>query len=42
MCDTDIIRKHSGSLYVKPEFIELYSFEKKQIKKIVNRYNIPL
>lgn len=33
MCDYDKIRKHSGSPYVEPEFIELYSFEEKQIQK---------
>lgn len=31
--ELDIIRKHSGSHYVEPEFVELYSFSEKQIQK---------
>ena len=33
MCDTDKVRKYSGSPYVEPEFVELYSFSEKQIQK---------
>lgn len=33
MCDTDKVRKYSGSPYVEPEFIELYSFNEKQLQK---------
>ena len=35
MCDTDKVRKYSGSPYVEPEFIELYSFSENTDSKIL-------